>query len=171
MEKVSIGYLAGSHGLLGWAKVRGSGESWRSLSFPRKLILEKNQKHMEINVLASSPKPDYILIQAEGFSSPEDWEDWRGSTLSVSRDLLDAMELPENEYFYYQLVGLEVWDEKGEPTGFTVVQVDETSAHANLTLSEGGKKITVPFVSEWVGEVDLKSHRITVFGWEDWVAI
>lgn len=171
MNWVSIGYLATSHGVHGNAKVKQAGDSWNQIRFPREMRLFKNKQSIDILVTQADSKPDCILIQVDGINNPEFWDDWKGGELQIPKEELESLDMDEDSYFHFQLIDLRALDENGQDTGYKVSQVEESPAHTNLILTHQGKKIIIPFVKEWVGEVDLKESTILVYGWENWLAL
>jgi 16S rRNA processing protein RimM len=80
----------------------------------------------------------------------------RGTTLSVPRESLP--DLPEDEYYAFQLVGLEVVEEGGRILG-RVADVLDYPANDVLELDSG---VSLPLVEACVRQVDLTGGRIVV---------
>jgi 16S rRNA processing protein RimM len=80
----------------------------------------------------------------------------RGTPLEVDRDALPATD--EDEYYVFQLVGLEVVEEGGRPLG-KVTGVDAGVANDVLELDCG---LAVPMVEDCVRDIDLAQRRILV---------
>jgi 16S rRNA processing protein RimM len=80
----------------------------------------------------------------------------RGSLLEVERDALPKT--GEDEYYAFELVGLEVLEESGRSLG-TVQLV--TSGVANDVL-ELDTKVLLPMVEDCIQSIDLDAKRITV---------
>jgi len=80
----------------------------------------------------------------------------RGTELEVERDALPAT--AEDEYYAFQLVGLEVVEETGRSLG-TVKVVSPGVANDVLELDSG---VLLPMVEVCIQQVDLEAGRITV---------
>ena len=80
----------------------------------------------------------------------------RGAAIEIERDQLP--EPGEDEYYAFQLVGLEVEEEGGEKLG-RVTEVSSTPANDVLELDTG---LALPLVDACVREVDLDAGRIVV---------
>ena len=80
----------------------------------------------------------------------------RGATLAVPQDSLPA--LGADEYYTFQLVGLEVEEEGGEKLG-RVTEVTSGPANDVLELDTG---LALPLVDACVRQVDLDGGRIVV---------
>jgi 16S rRNA processing protein RimM len=80
----------------------------------------------------------------------------RGAELAVRREMLPPTS--EGEYYAFQLVGLEVEEERGRTLG-RVAQVAPGVEHDVLELDSG---LALPLVEACVHEVDLDRGRIVV---------
>jgi 16S rRNA processing protein RimM len=80
----------------------------------------------------------------------------RGSELAVPRDSLPP--LGEDEYYTFQLVGLEVVEEGGRSVGY-VSDVLDYPANDVLELDSG---LTLPLVGACVLQVDVERRRILI---------
>jgi 16S rRNA processing protein RimM len=171
LDFISIGTIAGSHGVQGWCKVKNFGESWSYTKTPFKANLQLNLNQLPLVIEKFEIKPDYILIQVEGVHQPEFWDSWRNGKIQISRKFLDTIPLEKNEFYHFQLENLKVMDEDLQDTGYLVIQVTETNAHTILVVAKNGNKILIPFLNEWVGEISIPDGYLVVKGWEDWLAI
>jgi 16S rRNA processing protein RimM len=82
-----------------------------------------------------------------------------GATLSVFRDDLEPP--AEGEFFQGDLVGLEAVDPTGVSLG-TVEEIWNSGPVPNLVIRGGKGELMVPFVDEFVPEVDLAGRRVVV---------
>jgi 16S rRNA processing protein RimM len=80
----------------------------------------------------------------------------RGTPLEVARDALPAT--ADDEYYVFELVGLEVVEEGGRGLG-RVVRVEAGPANDVLELDAG---LLLPLVGDCVRDIDLESGRILV---------
>ena len=71
------------------------------------------------------------------------------------------MPLGEDEYYVYQIVGLDVWTGEGEHLG-RVSEVLFTGANDVYVVQGEKGEILIPAVEDVVLEVDLASGRLTV---------
>ena len=80
----------------------------------------------------------------------------RGAVLEVERDQLPPTD--EDEYYAFELVGLEVVEETGRVLG-TVAAVTPGVANDVLELDTG---VLLPMVEDCVREIDVRAGRIVV---------
>lgn len=101
------------------------------------------------------------LIRLQGISTPETVERLRGTPLRIRGT--DARPLTAGEYFLYQMMGLEVFDELGKRLG-QVTDLIETGANDVLVIApdDGGPDILLPSHPDVILDLDPTAGRIVV---------
>jgi len=145
-ELVSIGKVGRPHGLDGSFFVESASE--RDGAFAVGLAVRVGDEEYEI-VASKRGAQGRPVIRLDR-PAP------RGATLSVPRDALP--ELPDDEYYIFELVGLLVVEEGGRELG-RVRDVLDYPANDVLELDSGA---SLPLVEACVREVDLAGGRIVV---------
>ena len=77
--------------------------------------------------------------------------------------------MDENEYYWVDLIGLDVFNQRDECLG-TVSGLMDNGAHPVLQVDAGmpdgsRKELLIPFVGSYIGKVDCENGKITV-DWE-----
>jgi 16S rRNA processing protein RimM len=98
-------------------------------------------------------------LKLSGIDSREQAEGYRSLYLEVAEQ--ELQELGEGEYYYFQLIGLEVHTTAGVYLG-QVVQVLPTGANDVLLVHGPLGEVLVPAVDEFITEVDLAGGRLLV---------
>jgi 16S rRNA processing protein RimM len=112
----------------------------------------------ELKVLRCWPHKGRFVLEIEGVASIDEAEALRGLELRIAEEELAP--LPEGSFYHHQLAGLKVEDEAGAAIGL-VEDVWETGADSRVLVVRGPDGETlIPFVSEFVKEVDLASGRV-----------
>ena len=71
-------------------------------------------------------------------------------------------DLPDGEFYWYELVGCEVWTESGQRVG-EVRELWETGPQDLLVIrGTDGEDRLIPTARDLVPEIDLENRRITV---------
>jgi 16S rRNA processing protein RimM len=101
------------------------------------------------------------LMRVQGISTPETVERFRGVPLRIRAT--DARPLAANEYFLYQVIGLEAFAEAGNRLG-RVTDLIETGANDVLVITpeDGGADILLPSHPDVIVELDPSAGRIVV---------
>lgn len=120
----------------------------------------RNGKRRELHIEQSYLHKRFIVLKFREIQDMNAAEELKGSLLQVRRD--DLVELPDEHYYLFQIVGLEVYDLQGERLG-KVTDVLQTSATDIYVINRGGlKPLLVPARKEFVREISLENGRITV---------
>ena len=92
---------------------------------------------------------------------PDTVERLRGTPLRIRGT--DARPLADSEYFLYQVIGLDAFDEQGHRLG-RVADVMETGANDVLVIApdDGGEDLLLPSHPEVVVSMDPVAGRIVV---------
>jgi len=99
------------------------------------------------------------LIKLAGCDDRNTAETLRG--LLVQIPLEDAVPLEEGEYYYFQVVGVEVFTDGGELLG-RVVDVLDTGANDVYVVRGRRGEILIPAVEDVVRELDLTARRMVI---------
>jgi 16S rRNA processing protein RimM len=145
MTRVRIGTVGKPHGLDGAFLVEGASDDARWWTTGARLLADGEPVEVVAHRRASG-RPVVKL----------DREVERGTALEVEREQLPPTDA--DEYYAFQLVGLEVVEESGRVLG-TVKAVEPGVANDVLAL---GDDVRLPMVEDCIRRVDLEAGRITV---------
>ena len=100
------------------------------------------------------------MLTFEGYPNINDVETFRDGILKVSED--DLTDLEENEFYYYEIIGLNVIDEDGENLG-KIKEILSTGANDVWIVQRKGKKdVLIPYIESVVKEIDLDAGVVHV---------
>jgi len=152
---IEFGRVAGSYGVRGWMKVRV--DEPELLARQRRWWLDGN----EYAVQETRPHSGTLLAKLAGIETPEQARGFKGKPVVIERPAPAA-----GEYYWSDLVGLEVVNEEGVVLG-VVKQMSHNGAHEVMEVS-GDKARLLPWVPAYVKRVDLQKRRIEVVWGADW---
>jgi 16S rRNA processing protein RimM len=144
-DRVIVGRVGRPHGLDGSFFVENASEDPARFEVGRKLHVDGE----ELRIVASKEARGRPVIRLERRVE-------RGAALEVPREALPPP--AADSYYVFQLVGLEVVEEGGEPLG-RVADVAPGVANDVLELDSG---LALPLVEACIREVDLEAGRILV---------
>jgi len=169
---VVLGRVIAPYGVQGWVKLFALGDdplAWRKMPA---LWLGTDPdgtqwRRHELEALKAHGKG--LVAKFKGVDDRSAAEAIDGSYIAAPREALP--QTGQDEYYWADLIGLDVVNEKGERLG-RVAELIETGANDVLVVHEGeGKAMRerlLPFVAQVVSEVDVPNRRIRV-AWEaDW---
>jgi 16S rRNA processing protein RimM len=103
---------------------------------------------------------DRVIFKFEGYDTMSAAERLVGGRLVISES--DALELDEDEFYEYQLIGLEAVRVTGESIG-RIVRLLRTGGTDVLVIeAANGKEILVPFADDICGEPDFEAGQIVI---------
>ena len=162
-EYVVVGRLGAAHGIKGWLKVNSFTEPRQNLLDYSPWFLKQGSDWQERNVLSARPQGKALIVQLDNVHDRDEALKLRGADVAIRRSQLP--ELEHNEYYWTDLIGLEVITTDDVSLG-RISHMMATGANDVMVVSGGGKEERlVPFIQEQVvKEVDLANARMKV----DW---
>ncbi|NIQ94406.1 MAG: 16S rRNA processing protein RimM [Desulfuromonadales bacterium] len=159
-ELFQVGVVTGTHGLRGDLKVRPLTEESESLLFAREIFLGREGRDAEeyVPVRATRHK-GHVLLRLKGLEQISKVEGLVGS--QVFMRLSDLPELPEDEFYWFQMEGARVVDRRCGDIG-EVVEVFTTAAHDILEVQGPYGEVLIPVVDEMIVEIDFDERRLQV---------
>ena len=108
---------------------------------------------------------DALVAQAQDISDRTAAETLKGHDIYLSR--ADFPRADSGEYYWIDLIGCTVLGQHDVPLG-VVAALDDHGAHPILFIQDGERERLVPFVEDYLIEVDVGSRRIRVDWHADW---
>lgn len=101
------------------------------------------------------------VVRFVGVGTPEEAARMTNRELAVPKDQL--VTLPEGEFFVFDLIGCEVFEQtSGQPIG-KVIDVEKYPANdVYVVQTDEDKQLQVPVVGEFVKDIDVIAKRIIV---------
>lgn len=148
MKKVVIGKISAPHGVRGEVRIVPLTDFPERFENLKTVFLEDDSK-MELEYVKFSNK--FIIAKFKNINSRNDIEIFNGKLLMLNRS--DIPSLPEGEYYNFDIIGLEVIDDKGSKLG-KITEVLKTGSN-DVYVVEGKKQILVPALKKVVKEINL----------------
>ena len=167
-DLILVGYVSGAYGVHGWVRIRPYSADADALLTAKTLWLDKPELH-DVDSMQVKIHGEDVVAQLMGVSGRDAAESLKGATVQISRSHFPA--LSDGEYYWLDLIGLEVENLQGEHLG-VVKDLMDNGAHPILrvqapVLAEQEKlppEMLIPFVDQFVKTVDQTAKKITV----DW---
>ena len=148
MKKVVIGKISAPHGVRGEVRIVPLTDFPERFENLKTVFLEDDSK-MELESVKFSNK--FIIAKFKNINSRNDIEIFNGKLLMLNRS--DIPSLPEGEYYNFDIIGLEVIDDKGFKLG-KITEVLKTGSN-DVYVVEGKKQLLVPALKKVVKEINL----------------
>jgi 16S rRNA processing protein RimM len=159
---IVIGRFGSTHGIHGWIKIRAYTEFGASILDYLPWYLHRNNTFTPIQLESGKVQGNIIMAKLTGIDTPEEARLLTGASIAILRSQLPG--LSENEYYWSDLVGLNVINQRGEHLG-KVIYLMETGSNDVLVI-KGEKELAIPYLMGTViTRIDLAKQEIHV-DWE-----
>ena len=162
MKYLEVGKIVTTHGIKGELKVSITTDTLSRFNVGNKLYLKKGNEYIEVTIDSFRLHKGMALIIINNLKNINDVECYVGMYLYVNRDELD--DLNEGQYYYEDLIGLSVYDKTIESGKIgEVIDVIEVPQGEILRIKlNNGKNSLVPFVDEFIVEVDIENNILII---------
>ncbi len=162
---IPMGKVVNAFGIKGWVKIKTSTHEHDSLSNYKKLYVSvnnANKKWVLHSVEQSFVQNEIFHAKLDGISDRDGAMLLKGAIVAVPRNEFPKPD--DDEYYWVDLIGLQVCNSKEEYLG-TVDSLMETGANSVLVIKDGETQRLIPFVAQYILDVNLEKKQITVY-WE-----
>jgi 16S rRNA processing protein RimM len=167
-DLTQVGHVSGAYGVLGGIRVTPYSDDAGSLLALKTWWLDKPALR-PVQVRTARMHGGDVVATLVDVKDREAAEALKGAAVSVPRSEFPA--LPDDEYYWSDLIGLDVVNLQGEALG-TVADMMHNGAQSILRIApvpdgaseEKAPERLVPFVDQFVKNVDLAAKKITL----DW---
>ncbi|MGJ0484954.1 MAG: ribosome maturation factor RimM [Methylomicrobium sp.] len=158
---VDVGKISGVFGVKGWVKVFSYTSPKENILNYLPWLLKKAGEVKTVEVVDGKLHGSGVIVLIKGVNDRNQAETLLGSEIFIRREQLP--ETSEGEYYWSDLIGLEVVTTDGVALG-VVDSLLETGAN-DVLIVKGERERAVPFIKEQViVEIDREGGRIVV----DW---
>ena len=161
MRWIEIGQIIKSHGLAGRVKALSYLESDRLLPSLKDARIGPNRdsaKRYPIENVRPEGRTHFSL-KIEGIEDRNAADALRGLSIFLPYESLEP--LPENEYYWEDLIGLAVVTEDGKTLG-RIENIFPTGSNDVFICREGGREILLPAIAEVIRSVDIQAGTVVV---------
>jgi 16S rRNA processing protein RimM len=157
-EFLAVGRILRPHGIRGNLLIMAESDVIKSITSGSQVFL--GSEHIPFTVKYFSAHRNQFLLNLETLNTRDDAEAYRQSMVYIRFE--DRSPLPENVYFHWQLLGLEVRSDEEENLG-TLSEIIETGANdVYLVRSDEGDELLLPAIESVIQSIDLKERLMIV---------
>ncbi|MEX2334115.1 MAG: ribosome maturation factor RimM [Pseudohongiella sp.] len=166
---IRLGRVASPFGVKGWVKLVSFTQPRENIFSYKRFFAIRDGEEVELELDAGKPQGKGLIAHFIGFDTPEAVRELTGLELSVTPDALP--DLDGDDYYWHQLIGLQVVNQDGIVLG-RVESLFETGANDVMVVtpdtgSVDDEQRLIPWLPERVViKVDLAADQIVV----DWEA-
>ncbi|SFJ80222.1 16S rRNA processing protein RimM [Thermoflavimicrobium dichotomicum] len=165
-EYLRVGRLVSTHGIRGEVRILPDTDFPEERFAPGSQLLLQHPSLSEpllLTVEKGRPHKNVWLVKFAEWSNINEAEPYKGGRLVVSiRDAVPVQE-DEGEYYFYQIIGCDVFTTDGRHLG-QVREILQLPANDVWVVrpKDKGKEILLPYIDDVVKQVDTEEKRITI---------
>jgi 16S rRNA processing protein RimM len=155
---IAVGRILRPHGVRGEVRVElltDSPERWSNLE-----SVFLGEQHLPEKILSHRLHKNFVLIKFAGYDDRNEVEALRGEYIYIT--LADAVPLEPDEFYYFQVLGLEVQTESGEVLGDIVDVLKPPGANEVFVIHGFRGELLVPVIADVVKHIDLNAGHIII---------
>lgn len=160
-ELLPVGKISKPHGLKGEVKVFLYGGKLDSITKLNSLFIRKkeDEKPVELKISHLRIQNNTTIIGLEGINTTEEASVLRGAIVLVDKS--DLPETQEDEFYWFQLIGLNVVTAEGNYIG-TVKNLIDREPQALLVVGNDEKEFLIPMVDTFIQGVKLDESEVII---------
>ena len=161
MGLISFGKISKVHGLSGEVRFIPFSRQLDNISTLKRIFLIKTPKSppVVLNISKSRIQKNAAILKIKDVDSIEEAQKLVGSIVHVEAS--DLNDLEDDEYYWFELVGLKVYTDSGEYVGI-VDNLMDRSLQSLLVVKNEDKEHLIPLTEPIVQKVDLDHSRIII---------
>jgi 16S rRNA processing protein RimM len=156
---LAIGKVLKPWGLAGTVKIYSYAESVESFLRLSALYVRGEEGTLLLSLEHAKAHKKAVLLKFKGRDCIEDVEELAGRTLYIDKEDLPPLE--EGEYYWFELIGMEVRTDTGKLVG-TLERIMNTGSHDVYVVRQGEQETLVPAVPDVIQEVDTAARKVII---------
>lgn len=156
---ISIGAVIKAHGISGEILIIPFTDELEQFNSIDKVFLNLNARRKIYAVKKVRLTDNKIILKLEGIDDRTTAQSLKGAL--IERKLADLRKLSDNEYFIFDLIGLEVKDVAGEYLG-ELTDVLTLPANDVYIIKSGEKELLIPAIKEVIKHIDLNRREMII---------
>ena len=126
----------------------------------KKVFMEKSGSYEEYEIESVRMVLPLVILKFKGIDSPEDIRAYRQRDIYILRE--DASPLAEGEYYFADIIGLDVVDDTGINRG-KITDILQTGANDVYEITaEDGSSFLLPAIKDCIINVDTEENKMLI---------
>jgi 16S rRNA processing protein RimM len=157
---ILIGHVIRPHGLTGLLRIVSYAQSKETFLKAGSVFLDTAKGELEERrVIAIKVHGSAHLLGLAGIDSIDQAEQLREAEIFIRKDSL--IEKDEDEYFWFELLGLEAYLDTGEYLG-VLKEIFPTGSNDVYVVEDQGREYLIPAIHGVIKEIRLKEKRMVI---------
>ena len=161
--RLKVGKIVNTHALKGEVKVISSSDfaEERFATGSKLLLTNGNQLIKEVEIETSRFHKGAFLIKFKDIHTIEEAEKIKNLQLKIDEQNLS--ELEEGEFYFYEIIGCEVFDDENSNKIGNIIDILQTGANDVWVIKDiNGKEQLIPYINDVVKNIDIKNKKVYI---------
>jgi len=160
MAFIELGKIIKTRGLRGCLKVISCAQQNDIFSVSENIYLQKQSgEKNKYTVKKIDLAGKFLFIELQGIDNKEQAEALLGCRVLLPENLFP--QLPENEYYWHDIIGLQVYTQDGDFLG-KIEAIFPTGSNDVYVCKNKDSEVLLPSIADVVTDIDLKKGIMTV---------
>jgi len=159
-EFIIIGKVVSTQGNKGEVNVLPLTDSIDRFKNLANVFLRNKNGQTVVNIEKIRIQKDMVVLKLKDIENIEEAKTIVGSFLEVERK--NAVKLPKDTYFIFEIIGLEVYNENNVFLGKVENVISTGSNDIYIVKDKNEKELFIPAIREVVKDINLEKKRITI---------
>lgn len=124
------------------------------------IFLRNSNNRTTLNIEKIRIKENTVVLKLKGIANIQEAKMIVGSFLEVERE--NAVKLPKDTYFLFEIIGLEVYSESNIFLGKVENVISTGSNDVYIVKGKNKEELTIPAIREVVKNINLEKKQITI---------
>lgn len=155
MEKIQIGKIVNAVALKGEVKIYPYSEPSRFEEIGKLYIENKQYEIQNVRMQGTT-----VIVKLKGIDDRNAAEEQRNKYVYITEEQLP--ELPEDEYYIRDLIGMTVETVDGEYIGVLNDVLQNTAQDVYEVKKDDGKMVLIPGVAAFIIDINMETKKISV---------
>lgn len=164
MEKwFNVGKIVNTHGIKGEIRVIARTDFAEERFRPGNglsLFMPDCKEPIQLTIETHRIHKSFHLLTFKGYENVNDVEKFKGGILKIHEGQLT--ELEEDEYYFHEIIGCDVFTTKGEEIGKIKEILTPGANDVWVIKGKADKDILIPYIDQVVKKVDIKEKVVLI---------
>jgi 16S rRNA processing protein RimM len=159
-DLILVGEVKAPHGLKGFVRASSFAVSETSFTEAGSVVVkQRSGETRRLRVLHCAPYNRGIILKLEGIEDRDEAEGLRGARLFFRKE--DLKREDEDEFFWFELIGLKVYSEDGALMG-VVTHIIPTGGTDIFVVKDKEREVLIPAARHVVKKIDTVAKTMVV---------
>ncbi|MBM7571799.1 ribosome maturation factor RimM [Aquibacillus albus] len=162
----NVGKIVNTHGINGEVRVIRITDFEDRFNIGQSLLLFTKDSNDPVRVVVDGHRKhkNFDLLHFESYDSINAVEGFKNGMLKITEDQLSPLE--EDEYYYHQIIGCDVYTTSGEFIGNIKEILSPGANDVWVVKRDKQKDLLVPYIVDVVKDVNPKEQKVVIYPME-----